>query len=74
MHGVSYYKAPITHPSLVSLIKKNVQLLVSIIRNICVSKGNTYKWSQHVISGALAINTRIVKVNRYTPAQLMLGY
>ena len=42
MHGVLHYKALITHPSLVGLIKKNVQLLVSTIRNISVSKGNTY--------------------------------
>ena len=68
MHRVLYYKASITHSFLIGLIKKNVQLLVSTIKNIYVSKGNTYKWSQQVIPGALAINRRIVRIYRYTLA------
>ncbi len=73
-HGVAYYTAPITKPSAVGLIERNVQLIMSSLRNCCTAAGTTYGWTRYLTAAVNAVNTRLVRVHGYSPAELLLGY
>lgn len=75
-HGVTHYKAPITHPSSVGLSERNVQLVTARIRAFGLendAQGITY-WSTCLPAATVAINTRLMKVHGHTPAELLLGF
>ena len=73
-HGVTHYTAPVTHPSSVGLIERNVQLVLSQLRARCIAAGTPGSWSRYIPEIALSINTRLIQVHGYSPAELLLGY
>ena len=73
-HGVTHMTAPVTHPSSVRLIERNVQLVLSQLQANCINAATPDAWSQYIPEIALSINTRLIQVHGYSPAELLLGY
>jgi hypothetical protein len=75
MQGVTHYTAPITHPSSVGLVERNVQLMMSQLRKRSIDSGlQTPPWGTYVPESTASINTRLIRVHGYSPAQILLGY
>lgn len=71
------FSAPITHPQSVGLAERYVQMILAglRVRVAADQKENAMEhWDEHLDAVVQAINTRILKVHGYTPAQLFLGF
>ena len=75
-HGTTQYFAPISHPSSVGLIERNVQLTSSQIRKWVMDRGPQAKkyWGRSLPEVALNINTRLLRMHGFTPSQILMGY
>ena len=73
-HRVTHMTAPVTHPSSVRLIEQNVQLVLSQLQVNCISAATLNAWSQYIPEITLSINTQLIQVYRYSPAELLLKY
>jgi hypothetical protein len=75
--GVRQFPAPKTHPSSVGLLERYVQLMLYGLRRVITSEssaGQTEQWSEYVEGLLHAMNTKAVKVHRFTPAEIMLAF
>ena len=71
--GVRHFPAPKSHLQLVSLAERYVQLLVNILKKE-MQRASKVTWDEH-ISGALrTLNIRALRLNRFTPAELLFGF
>ena len=71
---VKMINAPITHPSSVGLLERYVRMIVGRIRLQCIAKGSTDNWGLHISPAVIDINTRQVRIHRFSPAEILLGY
>ena len=73
------FSAPVTHPQSVGLAERYVQMILAGLR-VRVAADQKQRenamayWDEHLDAVVQAINTRILKVHGYTPAQLFLGF
>jgi hypothetical protein len=74
VRGVRQFPAPKTHPSSVGLLERYVQLVLYGIRKIVVAGGDINQWSSYLDQVVHSMNTRVVRVHGYSPAELMFGY
>jgi hypothetical protein len=74
VRGVRQFPAPKTHPSSVGLLERYVQLVLYGIRKIVVGGGDVHQWSTYLDQVVHSMNTRVVRVHGYSPAELMFGY
>lgn len=73
--GVKQIWAPLYHPSSVGLAERYVQLILSVFRAILQHNPNMiFKWDLYLQGIINAINTRLIKVFGFAPAELMLGF
>ena len=74
--GVRQFPAPKTHPSSVGLLERYVQLMLYGLRRVITggAGGCTERWSEYVDGVLHAMNTKAVKIHRFTPAEVMLGF
>jgi len=49
-------------------------MLMGRIHLACISQGSAQYWSIEIRNAVLAINTRCVRVDGYTPAEILLGF
>jgi hypothetical protein len=73
-HGVVQISAPISHPESVGLAERYVNMIMGRIRTYSISERNARNWSLYVLRAAIDINTRMVKLHGFTPAELLLGF
>ena len=73
-HGVAKFTAPITHPSSVGLLERYVRMMIGQLRTRCVAAGSLDGWSLYVKDSLLSINTRMIRVHGFSPAELLLGF
>ncbi|KAG0633594.1 hypothetical protein HOY80DRAFT_1063178 [Tuber brumale] len=73
-HGVMHFPSAISHPQSVGLSERYVQMLMGRIRASCIAQGSSVNWGQEIRNAALSINTRYIKVQGYTPAEILLGF
>lgn len=73
-HGVMHFTSAISHPQSVGLSERYVQMLMERIRLACLSLGTSDYWSCEIRNAVLAINTRCIRIHRYTPAEILLGF
>jgi hypothetical protein len=74
-HGVEHYTAPVTHPSSVGLVERNVQLTISELRKRSVDSGlESPPWGTWVPEATVSINTRLLRIHGYSPSQLLFGF
>jgi len=74
IQGVLQFPAPKTHPSSVALLERYVQLVLYGIRKIVVSGGEIQRWSEYLDQVLHSMKTREVRVDGFTPAELLFGY
>lgn len=75
-HGTSVITAPITHPSSVGLVERNVQLVSSQLRKWVFQRGPQakYAWGRSLPEIMPNINGRLVRTHGFTPAEIFFGY
>jgi len=73
-YGVMHFLSNLSHPQSVGLSEHYVQMLMGRIRLQCLSLGSSEYWSREIRNAVLAINTRCVQVNGYTPGEILLGF
>ena len=73
-HGVMHFPSAVSHPQSVGLSERYVQMLIGRIRASCINQGSSGNWGQEIRNAVLSINTRYVKVQGYTPAEILLGF
>ena len=74
-HGVTHFTAPVTHPSSVGLVERNVQLMMSQIRKRSIDSGlSSPPWATFLTEATISINTRLMRVHGYSPANILMGY
>ena len=73
-HGVTHFTGPVSHPSSTGLLERTVQEIMSYVAKKCIEKGTREGWSLTIRDGILEMNTKLVRIHGYSPAQLMLGY
>jgi len=67
--------APKSHPQSVGLAERYVRLLVDGLKvTVMASKAKTTDWDLYIDSVVHSINTRILSVHGFSPAELLLGY
>ena len=71
--GIRHFPAPKTHPLLVGLAERYVQLIMGILRRR-VQGSNKDLWDTLLASAVQTLNTRGIKVHRFTPSELLFGY
>jgi hypothetical protein len=75
LHGVTHFTAPVTHPSSVGLIERNVQMMMSQIRKRSIESGIDHPtWANYVTEATIAMNTRLIRIHGYSPAAILLGF
>ena len=72
--GVTHFSAAISHPSAVGLAERYVQMITGRIRLRCLDDKSPAIWGLYMRDVVLDINTRCVRIHRYTPAEILLGY
>lgn len=73
--GVFHITTPTTHPQLVGMIECAVQMVLSLLWcTYTVDRGRIAEWSIHFIDALPALNSRMVKVHGYTPAEILMGF
>ena len=73
-HGVMHFPSAVSHPQSVGLSERYVQMLMGRIRASCISQRSSVNWGQEIRNAVLSINTRYIKVQGYTPAEILLGF
>lgn len=75
-HGTFQIITPISHPSSVGLVERNVQLFTSQLRKWVLDRGPAAKmfWGRAIPEIMPAINSRLVRLHGFTPANILLGY
>lgn len=75
-HGTHVTQAPISHPSSVGLVERNVQIVLAQIRRWVYQKGPTAKhyWGRAIPQIMPNINGRLLRVHGFTPAEILLRY
>ena len=73
-HGVAMFTAAVSHPPSVGLSECYVQMTMGRIRLNCIAAGSSSNWRLLLKDALIDINTRCVRVNGYTPAEILLGY
>lgn len=75
-HGVQIIPAPITHPSSVGQAERTVQLASSQLRRYVIERGKQGRdaWGTAIPQISLNINTRLIRIHGFSPAQILLGY
>lgn len=75
-HGTYLATAPISHPSSVGLVERNVQLILSQIRKWVHAKGPQARriWGRSIPEILPNINGRLLRIHGFTPAQILLGF
>jgi len=72
---VIHFPAPKSHPQSVGLAERYVRLLVDGLKvTVMASKAETTDWDLYIDSVVHSINTRILSVHNFSPAELLLGY
>lgn len=76
LHGTTQIRAPISHPSSVGLVERNVQLVISQVRKWVLDRGPGAKmiWRRSIPEIIPSINGRLVRLHGFTPSEIMLGY
>lgn len=72
--GVTHFAAAISHPSAVGLAEQYVQMLTGRIRLKCIDQKSSLFWGLFVHEAVQDIKTRCIRINGYTPAEIVLGY
>jgi hypothetical protein len=75
-NGIQHLDAPISHPSSVGLVERTVQLVKSRTKAYEIELGDrgVRQWGLSAGLTMLAINTRLVKIHSFTPAEVMFRY
>ena len=73
-HGVTHYTGPISHPFFTGLMERAVQAMQSFLKARCLEREEPGAWSLDVRDGVLYINTKTIRIYKYLPAELMLGF
>ena len=73
-HGITHFTGPVSHPSSTGLLEHAVQEMMSYVAKKCIEKGTREGWSLTIRDGIVEMNTKLVRIHGYSPAQLMLGY
>lgn len=75
-HGTRVTFAPISHPSSVGLVERNVQLVMAQIRRWVNSKGTEARnfWGVAIPQIMPNINGRLLRIHGYTPAEILMGF
>ena len=75
-HGTQFITAPITHPASVGLAERAVQMVGGQVRKWVLQRGHSYmtKWAYALTPGLVNINTRLIRVHGFTPAEILLGF
>ena len=72
---VVHLPAPKSHPQSVGLAERYVRLLVDGLKvTVMASKAPTTDWDLYVDPVVHSINTRVLSVHGFSPAELLLGY
>jgi transposase InsO family protein len=74
--GIQHFIAPVSHSSSVGMVERVVQLVLSRLRAYCIDHGQAGidVWKSAANHIMQAINTRLIKIHGFTPAELMFGY
>ena len=72
--GVTHFAAAISHPSSVGLAERYVQMTVGRLRLKCIDCRSATHWGLLLRDAILDINTRCIRVQGFTPAEILLGY
>ena len=72
--GTRLISAPVTNPRSVGLAERYVQLILAGLRAIIAAGSDMDRWDEYLDAVVNAINTRVLKVHQYTPAQLFIGF
>jgi hypothetical protein len=72
--GITHFSAVISHALPVGLAERYVQMLTGAIRLRCLDHKSSSYWGLLVREAVLDINTRCLRVNGYTLAEILLGY
>ena len=73
--GVKQMTAPITHPSSVGLAERYVQLLLNCYRAVLQHHPEMImKWDEYLKGIVNSINTRMIRVYGFSPAQILFGF
>ena len=75
-HGTTQIRALISHPSSVSLVERNMQLVISQVRKWVLDRGPRAKtiWGRSIPEILPSVNGRLVRLHGFTPAEIMLGF
>lgn len=75
-HGTQLITAPITHPASVGLVERTVQMIGGQLRKWVLARGARYMthWASGLTPATININTRLMKIHGFSPAELMLGF
>ena len=49
-------------------------MITGIIRALCIQAGTTDGWSLYLREALISLNTRMVRLHGFTPAELLLGF
>ena len=72
--GVTHFAAAISHASSVGLAKQYVQMTVGRLRLKCIDCQSADHWGLLLRDAILDINTRCIRVQGFSPAEILLGY
>lgn len=75
-HGTEVSLAPISHPSSVGLVERNVQLVIAQVRQWCHERGPEAKrvWGRSLPAIQPNINGRLLRIHGFTPGEILMGY
>jgi hypothetical protein len=73
---IQYFMAPVSYPSLVGLVERIVQLVSSRLRAYCIDhrQAGIDVWGSAANHIMQLINTYLIKIHGFTPAELMFRY
>lgn len=76
LHGTTQIRTPISYPSSIGLVERNVQLVISQVRKWVLDRGLGAKtiWGRSIPEIFPLINGRLVRLHGFTPSEIMLGY
>lgn len=73
-HGIRNFPVPKTHPSSVGLSERFVQMVLYALRKLMFSVSDLSTWEDFLEPTIQCLNTRMLKIQGFTPAQLLLGF
>lgn len=72
--GTKMFTAPVSNPSSVGLAERYVQLILAGLRVRVQDTSTMDRWDEFLDEVVHAINTRVLRIHGYTPAQLFVGF